>query len=71
MVKVPAKNKFGLDCAYFHRELKRVNNDLQYYRPDELARALVRLAFVANHETAVNTVAAEEQTQGCKRCRAV
>ena len=64
-------NEHNIDCAYFHKKLRAINRDLRYYRPDELARALVKLAFVANHETAVNTVAAEEQTQGCKRCRAV
>ena len=65
------KNENGIDVPYFEKNLAKVTDDLHLYRPQELARALTRLAMTAHSETAVNTVAGIEQAKGCERCRKV
>lgn len=40
-------NEFGLDESYFRLKLKQIVRDLKYYRPDEMERALQRLAATA------------------------
>ena len=55
MPRRPNINEFGLNCAYYHSQLTKIKRDMSFYRPDELARALVRLAYVADPQVAVNT----------------
>ena len=40
-------NKYGLDTAYFRKNLKIILRDVDRYKPDEMQRALKRLANVA------------------------
>lgn len=47
------KNRFGLDQDYFERNLSVLLRDICIFRPDEMARALVRLAIVADGFTAI------------------
>lgn len=47
------KNRFGLDQDYFEENLSILLRDISCYRPDEMARALVRLAIVADGVTAI------------------
>ena len=49
-------NEHGLDCAYFHKKIARLKLDLRFYRPDELARILSRLAFTADKQIAITTI---------------
>ena len=71
MANSPNTNEHNLDCAYFHKKLQAINRDLRYYRPDELARALTRLALTADRIVAEQTIAAEAQTRGCTLCKNV
>ena len=64
-------NEHGLDCAYFHKKIAQVKLDLRFYRPDELARALVRLAMTADTQTAINTVDGMKQTVGSEMSKTV
>jgi len=47
------KNRFGLDQDYFEENFSCLLRDISHYRPDEMARALVRLAIVADGVTAI------------------
>lgn len=40
-------NEYGLDARYFKEQLGIIVRDAKHYRPDEMARALRRLADVA------------------------
>jgi len=42
-----AKNEYGLDTSYMAENLGRILRDIERYRPDEMERALTRLADVA------------------------
>ena len=50
-----AKNQNGLDFDYFEMKLAKVTDDLHLYRPDELARELVRIAVAADKQVAITT----------------
>ena len=43
----PGKNRYGVDVAYFTKELNKLVRDLGNHTPEELARALVRLSNAA------------------------
>lgn len=43
-----SKNRYGLDVHYFKNNLKKLLRDIDNYKPDEMARALTRLAVVAD-----------------------
>jgi hypothetical protein len=42
-----AKNRYGVDMAYFRKEFAKLSRDLDNYTPVELARYLERLVDVA------------------------
>jgi hypothetical protein len=42
-----AKNRYGVDIAYFRKEFAKLSRDLDNYTPVELARYLERLMDVA------------------------
>jgi len=56
MPKRPSTNDHGVDCAYNHSKLSQIKRDLSFYRPDELARALARLAYTADKQIAISTI---------------
>ena len=43
-------NAHGLDVDYVDKKLQLILRDSAYYTPDEMARALVRIANVADEE---------------------
>jgi hypothetical protein len=43
-----AMNEYGLDYKYFQRKCSILARDARDYKPDEMARALLRLASVAD-----------------------
>lgn len=45
-----AKNNHGLDSSYFKQKLGQLVRDAGNYTPTEMARALERLASLANHQ---------------------
>jgi hypothetical protein len=46
-MKKPQINKHGLNITYFKSKLNAIIRDARYYRLDEMANALERLAEVA------------------------
>lgn len=59
-----AKNANGLDYDYFEKKLAKITDDLHLYRPDELARKLVRIAAVADKQVTISTA----QCVDCEGC---
>jgi len=45
------KNEYGLDIDYFESLIKRELTDLSRYKPDEFARACLRMAMTACSDT--------------------
>lgn len=45
-----ATNSYGLDTDYLEKNLQLLIDRLSHYKPDEAARALFRLAIVADKE---------------------
>jgi len=45
-------NEFGLDYRYFRQTLKIIVARADRYKPEEMARALTRLAYAADHKEA-------------------
>lgn len=43
-------NQFGLDAAYFKKNLEQLARDADNYTPAEMCRALDRLLEVAQHQ---------------------
>ena len=43
------KNRYHLDVEYFKAKLKLVLRDINNYRPDELARELLRLSLTSEN----------------------
>ena len=41
-------NRWGLDDAYFKKELSRLARDAKNYAPDEMSRALERLKVISD-----------------------
>jgi hypothetical protein len=42
------KNRYGLDAHYFYGKLEIINRDIENMTPDEMSRALLRLARVSD-----------------------
>ncbi|MBE0470401.1 MAG: hypothetical protein IBX55_12960 [Methyloprofundus sp.] len=53
------KNQNGVEQSYFEENLSLIQRDLSNYKPDELARALIRLACVAD-----SSVISEDEFSG-------
>jgi hypothetical protein len=43
-------NEYGLDYKYFNKNLERIIRDSKCYTPNEMQRALTRLASVAENQ---------------------
>ena len=41
-------NRYDLDSTYFRKKLKMIIRDLSDYKPDELARELLRMSVTAD-----------------------
>jgi hypothetical protein len=50
-------NQYGLDSNYFKRKLTTVAAGLAFYKPDELARELYRLAITSCEAAVVEEIA--------------
>ena len=47
------KNRYGVDVAYFRKELTKLARDLDNYTPMELARYFETLSDVATEESPI------------------
>ena len=56
-------NNYGLDVDYFHKWIRRVLREIDYYTPDELARELARMAVTANPTVLKETEFQEKEEQ--------
>ncbi len=45
------ENEYGLDVAYFRKNLKLLVRDVDRYAPEEMSRALMRLSIVADPQS--------------------
>ena len=53
MPKTVAVNDFDLDVAYSRKKLQHILRDIVHFRPNELARVLVRLAHTVESSAAM------------------
>lgn len=53
-IQGPARNRYGVDCAYFRGKLALIQRDIGDYTPEELNRSLRDLARTAIGMGAVN-----------------
>lgn len=53
-------NKHGLHTSRANSKLRELLNNTTYYRPDEIARDLVKLAFSIDPQATVNTAQSME-----------
>lgn len=61
-------NKYGLPSSKINRKLNNIRNNTTYYRPNEIARDLVKLAFSIDPQATVNAAqAAELATVDCNK----
>ncbi len=45
-----ATNEYGLDSRYMRSNLQSIIDNIEHYRPDEIHRALIKLASIAKPE---------------------
>ena len=53
-------NKYGLHTSKVNQQLQKLKENTSMYRPDEIARDLVKLALSIDTQAAINTTNAAE-----------
>ncbi len=56
-------NEFGLDVDYFKKNLSVILRNTDRYMPSEMARVMLRLCKVANHQSKID-IFDEEENKG-------